>query len=260
MQWSLTHIIEILSGILVFSIVCFLLLRMLRRNEALKYEFVTIIAHKFRTPLTRSKWIIEDLVKDEPDPFRKQNIVELKKANENLVKMLGTMLELTDGPDMQRTSYKLERINLCDLVQVCYESTKNTFQEKNISVTFEYAEPAVFVKADRSRLEFVLLTLLENACLYTPTGRNVAVIVTTKRNKTALSVVDDGIGIDPHDMPHIFSRFFRAKNASAMDTEGLGVGLYLARSIVERHRGKLEAFSAGVDAGSTFSIILPRIK
>jgi signal transduction histidine kinase len=109
-------------------------------------------------------------------------------------------------------------------------------------------------------MEFVLSTLLENTRLYTPTGHKAAIVVNTKWRKVAVSVIDDGIGIDPKDMQRIFSRFYRAKNAQTMDTEGLGVALYLAASIAKRHHGKLTAFSAGLNTGSTFSIILPRVK
>ena len=245
---------------LVVFLIGFLLWRKLHQNEALKYEFITIIAHKFRTPLSRIKWLLGDLVKSEPDSFKRENLVSLQKENENLVKLIDTLVQLTDAPGTEKLSYKFERIDLCEFVRAVFETANRSFQEKNISVSINCPEQNVFVKVDRSRMEFVITTLLDNACLYTPPGRTAAVTVTAKWRKAAISVMDDGIGISPLDMQRMFTRFFRAKNAQTVDTEGLGVALYLADSIVKRHHGRLNAFSAGTNTGSTFSVILPRVK
>lgn len=260
MTWTSPDIIQAALVALLIAIIVFSLWRKLRENEALKYEFITIIAHKFRTPLTRIKWLLDDLVKSERDPYRRQNLAELGTENESLVKLIGTLVELTDAPGSKNSSYRFERIDLCAFVRETFNGMNRSFQEKNISVSLDFALPQIFVRADRSRLEFVLSTLLENARIYTPANGKAAIVITAKRRKTAVSVVDSGIGIASADMPHIFSRFFRAKNARSMDTEGLGVGLYLARSVVKRHHGKLQAFSAGPNSGSTFSLILRRVK
>ena len=245
---------------ITLALIGFLLWRKLHENESLKYEFISIIAHKFRTPLTRTKWLLDDLVKGEPDPFKKENLASLQRENERLVKLIGTLIELTGAKGTEESLYKFEHADVCSFTREILDSVKQSFKEKNISVSFDCASPKIFAKIDRPRMEFVLSTLFENACIYTPTGRRVSIAVTTKFRKAVISVIDDGIGINPIDMPHIFSKFFRAKNAKTMDTEGLGVGLYLAASIVKRHHGKLNAFSAGLNTGSTFSVILPRMR
>jgi signal transduction histidine kinase len=118
----------------------------------------------------------------------------------------------------------------------------------------------MFVKIDRQRMEFVLQTLLENALTYTPSGKNVDVIVSKVGHKAIISVVDHGIGIDKADMPRIFDKFFRADNARATDTEGFGVGLYLSQAIARRHKGTMDVTSDGVGFGSTFTITLKTVK
>jgi signal transduction histidine kinase len=200
------------------------------------------------------------MIKSEPDSFRRENLVKLWKENENLVKLINILAELTDAPGTEKSSYKFERLDLGEFVNTVLRATSRSFQEKNIHASVDCATPNIFIRADRTRMEFVLSTLLKNACLYTLTGRNVTIAITAKRRKAIVSVIDDGIGINPIDMTHIFSRFFRAKNAQTMDTEGLGVSLYLASSITKRHHGRLNAFSAGLNTGSTFSIILPRVE
>jgi len=232
----------------------------LRENESLKYEFITIIAHKFRTPLTHIKWSVEGLLKSEQDQYKKQVLSDIGTSDDKLIKMTNTLIELTDTSKSVRASYKLERLNLCELAKTAVENSKTAFHEKNLFIATNYSEPEIFVKADRSRMEFVLQTLLENACAYTSPGLNISVSVFDSRRKAALSVTDNGIGIAREDLPRIFTKFFRTKEARAMDTEGFGVGLYLAKSIVNRHKGKLSVSSAGLSQGSTFSVVLPRVK
>ena len=248
------------ATVFVIYLVLAWLWRKLRENESLKYEFITIIAHKFRTPLTHVKWSVENLLVGEQDAYKRQSLLDIGNSNDKLISMTNTLIELTDASKSAEAAYKLERFNLCELIKTTVDNSKTAFHEKNIFLSIDCAIEEMFVKADRSRVEFVLQTLLENACAYTPPGLQVSVAAFGNRRKAAVSVTDAGIGIAPEDMPHIFTKFYRTKGAQNMDTEGFGVGLYLARSIVKRLKGKLSAASAGIGKGSTFSIVLPRVK
>ena len=86
------------------------------------------------------------------------------------------------------------------------------------------------------------------------------ILIVTKGRKVIIQVSDYGIGIDPSEIPHLFSKFYRSKGAKTMDTEGFGLALFLSKSIVERHGGKIEAISEGIDRGATFKVILKRVK
>src|SRR3989344_7581833 len=88
--------------------------RKLRENENLKYEFITIIAHKFRTPLTHMKWLSEGLIADELDPRKRENLREMRQANQKLIDLTGTLIELTDSDDDSKSSYVFETVNLRD--------------------------------------------------------------------------------------------------------------------------------------------------
>ena len=250
-------ILIIIAAALVTVAVAFVVYRMARRTDRLKYEFVTIIAHKFRTPLTTIKWSVESLAEGETDPYKKQSLADIKKAGDGLIDLVGTLVELTDTDG---AAYKLERLNLCALAKTAVENAKNDFHNKNQFISVVCSAKEIPVRADAARISFVLETLLSNACAYSSPGRNIAVSVWADANKASVSVSDNGIGIDPYDMRHIFTKFYRAKNARAVDTEGFGVGLYLARSVVKRHHGKLEAYSEGLNKGATFSIVLPRAR
>mgnify|MGYP001598348363 CR=1 FL=1 len=249
--------------ILVFCLIVLLtrlIWRKFRTYENLKYEFLTIIAHKFRTPLTQMKWIAETILEKEKDPYTVENMKSLAQSNQGLISLTGTLIELTDSAHTSLATYKFERINICELANKVVEEMKKDFHEKNLFFGIQCSAPEIFAKADRSRLEFVIQTLLENSIHYSPTGRNVDISVKAEHHKAFIEVTDRGIGIDRIDMQSIFTKFFRAANARAMDTEGFGVGLFLAQSVMKRHKGKIEAYSAGIDQGSTFTVVLPLSK
>lgn len=232
----------------------------LRENARLKYEFVTIIAHKFRTPLTYIKWSSDGLINDEHDPYKKQVLMDIKRGNESLIKLTNTLLEITESDSKSRSSYEYGRLNLCDFVHEVAESYRDAFHQKNIFFSVACMEDQIFVKVDKARMEFVVQVLLENALAYTTTGKDVEVVVGHEGRKAVVSVADHGIGMDPRTLSHLFAKFYRAENAQRMDTEGFGVGLYLARSVVRRHGGRLEAYSEGPGKGSTFRIVLKMTK
>ncbi|OHA16735.1 MAG: hypothetical protein A3C79_00125 [Candidatus Taylorbacteria bacterium RIFCSPHIGHO2_02_FULL_45_28] len=253
----------IIFGILVlifFALVIYYLIKKIGKNESLKYEFITIIAHKFRTPLTHVKWSADELVKNENDPYKKQSLQDIQRSNEKLIKLTGTLIELTDSDNTAVATYTFERISLCSLVRTVGDSFKGDFHEKNIFFSAQCPIDDIYVKVDPSRLEFVLQTLLENALLYTSPGQDVSMILQKTGREAIISVTDHGIGIDKKDISRLFSKFFRAENARVADTEGFGVGLYLAQAIVRRHKGNLDVHSEGIGKGATFTIILKTVK
>lgn len=229
-------------------------------NEKLKYEFITIIAHKFRTPLAELRWLSEELIPKITDPFERESLESIQKVNQHLIDLTNTLIELTDSDNDSRSAYVFERTNLCELVRVQADERKDAFHEKNIFLSVACAEPEIWAELDRTRVAFAIQVLLENALAYTRPGKNVDVSVGRAGRKAVIIVADAGIGIDSADMPHIFSKFFRAENARSIDTEGFGVGLFLARAIVRRHRGSLIASSPGKDQGSTFTLTLPTLR
>lgn len=249
-----------LIGIVVFLIIVYisrLILNKLKVYETMKYEFITIIAHKFRTPLTQIKWIVEASLPGETDSFKRESLDSIDKSAETLIGLTNTLVEITDSANKVLTVYSFEKLNICEIINKITSSLKDRFHEKNIffGVTCEQAE--IFVKGDRARLEFVLQTVIENTINYSPVGSNVEITVSKEKSKVIVYVVDQGIGIKEEDIPHIFTKFFRTSNAQAMDTEGFGVGLFLAKSVIKRHYGEINVFSKGIGKGSTFSISLP---
>ena len=257
-SWTVTDTLLVVITAILTALAVILISR--SRNERRRYEFITIIAHKFRTPLTHIKWSTENILEGNLDAYQKQGFADIRNANEKLIKLTGTLIELTDSESGAKAAYKFERVNACEIMRAAVAEAKSDFREKNLFITAECADSALFVRADRARLRFVIDIALENACLYSPAGRNVTLGLERRGRKCVISVADNGIGIEQGDMPRVFTKFFRAKNARAMNVEGLGIGLFMARSIVKRHGGKIKVSSDGAGRGTTVSVTLPRVK
>jgi signal transduction histidine kinase len=136
---------------------------------------------------------------------------------------------------------------------------KHQFKIKKITLTTEISSD-LETMCDTAHIRFVIKTIIENAIQYTKEGGNIHVTNTIDRNKIFFSVKDSGIGINPNEIKLIFSKFYRTEEARSMDTEGMGIGLFVSKEIINRHKGKILADSEGVGKGSTFSFWIPRIK
>ncbi len=266
-SFVLTNRVETLILLIIVAvIVClaYLLYRKWQESEKLKYEFITIIAHTFRTPLTQMKWLIENLLPAEADPYKKESLENMRQSNQRLVSLTTTLIELTDSDNSSKSSYTIESINVTDLVKNTVEMLKKVFHEKNLFFAVQYSDPELIVNADRARLEYVIQTILENAFTYTPPGRNIDIRVikqqVKKESYVTISVKDDGIGIEKGELGRLFTKFYRAQSAQSVNTDGFGMGLYMAQSVTRRMGGHIEAYSEGKNRGSTFVIVLPLAK
>lgn len=232
----------------------------LRENDEMKYEFITVIAHKFRTPLTQTKWSTEELMEKETDPEKIKTLQYIKESNDKLVNLTGTLVEMSDEASTVDVLYKFKSVSLIDLVRSVTGQMSEAFTKKNITFKLELPINDLFVLADVDRLSFVLQTLLENSITYTPARGSIVLTLSRSQGKAHISVADNGIGIAKNEIPRIFSKFYRTHLAQNTDTEGFGVGLYLAKSVTVRHSGTIDVYSDGEGKGSTFTIILPALK
>ena len=149
-----------------------------------------------------------------------------------------------------------EQVNLCDILadQVAFQAAKA--QAKGISLALEPLPELAPVFADRRNMDEVFSNLISNAINYTPDGGKVTVAAAMEGGYLRASVSDNGIGMAPEDLSHIFNRFYRIKNDKTRFIIGTGLGLAIVKSIVEAHNGFIRVESEP-DGGSTFHVYLP---
>lgn len=240
------------------TLVGFLVWNKFREADQLKYEFITTIIHKFRTPLTSINWSIENMLPNIPKEMA-QDLEHVKEGADKLVKLTDFIVHTSS---VESSSYNYDWKNL-DINTVCDSIIKeyvSKAKNKNIEISFKPSSEAVYVKADALRLQSVFDILLNNAIEYSPNGGHVSVSVSRENNNARVDIVDSGIGLSSEEMRSIFSKFYRSTRARSVDTEGLGIGLFLVREIISNHGGKIKVHSEGSDKGSTFSVILPYVQ
>lgn len=232
----------------------------MRDIDVLKYEFITVVTHKFRTPLTRIKWASEMLKKLIPTEAASESrlaVEEIDTANELLVELTDMLVNLKHSDDVDYL-YSFEEADLCKVVEKAVKNLSRHIQEKKIDFSFSCGENIPLVMVDMRRMQFALQIVIENAVIYTPEGGKAWVRVAQDGSKVAVTVRDSGMGISKDDLDRVFTKFFRSKEAKTTDTEGMGIGLFMAHQIVERHDGAITVTSEGVSKGSTFTISVPK--
>lgn len=225
--------------------------------ETLKYEFITVITHKFRTPLTRIKWSTE-ILRHQPAVGNDQitAISEIDEASDHLVGLTDMLINLRKASD-SAFQYEFEEADICSIVDSAAKNMEKRIKDRNISFSLSCAEGPVYASMDKRRMLFALQIVMENAITYTPVAGKVSIFVLKERPHIYIRVKDSGIGISKDDIPKLFTKFWRSKEAKTTDTEGMGIGLFMAREIIERHDGEIYVESEGLGKGSTFVIRLP---
>jgi signal transduction histidine kinase len=249
--WSVSAL-----SIVSFFVLGFFLWQSERKSEVLKYEFVNIVTHKFRTPLTYVTWSIENLKKSQTVEERAESVRQIENATSRLLEMTDIMIDVARIDEGYSYVFKAE--SLRELVERTMMLYTDRIREKGIqfNINMDYNLPLISV--DVKRMELVVKTLLENAFTYTPKGGMISINVNLVGDKSIrFSITDTGIGIERKDLAHIFSKFYRSKDATGADTEGMGLGLFIAKNIIERHGGRIFAASDGKGKGSTFTFELP---
>ncbi len=228
-----------------------------RGVERLKYEFMTIVAHKLRTPLTSIKWELSALLsRTDLDQTLLEGLHRVDSASNQLLELANV---LVDAAHTQRGSYAYQKESL-DLARFAVQSLARLdtrVRGKNLSVVTEVAPNLPTVLGDRGRVASVVDVLIENAVQYNRDGGSIRVTVRAEKKAVRFLVSDTGIGIPQHHMRHLFTPLFRSESAKRVDTEGVGIGLSVAKSIIEKHGGKIGAESVGEGRGSTFWFTLP---
>jgi len=245
---------------IVTAIVAFLIGRLYWRksieSERLKYEFITVAAHKLRTPLTQISWGVRELLENTTDETVRTSAMHIQRSTNRLIELTNIIFETTTN-GASDFDYTYEKIDLRAITREVYAQFKPIADQKNLRIVLGLDDAPLYINADERRIRSVVEVLMENAFNYTPKDGAVEITAYEKGAAAFFSVRDTGIGISPSDKKLIFSRFYRSDPAKRTDTEGVGLGLAMAKSIMEKHKGKIGAISEGEGKGATFWFSLP---
>ena len=228
----------------------------LEHTEQMRSQLLGDVSHELRTPLTTIKGSMEALI-DGVLPATAATFEQIEQEADRLQRLVNDLQELSR---VEAGAFALIRqpLRLAELLQTAAESVDTQFQQKGMTLIHQWPAGLPVIQGDHDRLLQVLINLLSNACQYTPPGGEVRLVALLLKDEVVISVKDNGIGILPEHLPHLFTRFYRVdKSRSRQAGGGSGIGLTIARHLVEAHGGRIWAESAGVGEGSTFTFALP---
>jgi signal transduction histidine kinase len=235
--------------LLILSFLATKTLETLLELNRLKSEFLEIVIHHLRAPLTSLTWGLDYLFTKEVETKKLEVIKKMKEKVEGMQKLIRDLLVVLK----LEVSEKKEKFYLKDIVSECLKEVEEKIKEKRIKVFLDLEEIEVF--SERENLKIVIHNLISNAVFYNKNEGEISIKAKKVKGGIVFSVKDTGIGIPQKDQKMIFQKFFRGSNAK--EIPGTGLGLYVSKEIVERLGGKIW-FKSKEGKGSQFSFFLPK--
>lgn len=225
----------------------------LDRQERYRKQLTADIAHELRTPLTAIRSHLEAMAEGlwEATPERLNSCVEEVKRLSSLMIDLDRLAKL----EQENVSLNITDIDLMAVVRAVCSNFEKEADNKNIGISIDGAPSGIH--ADKDRITQVITNLLSNAIKYTPEGGHIRVQVKDEDTNGIVVIEDDGIGISQKDLLYVFERFYRTDQSRNRKTGGAGIGLTIAKSIVEAHNGRITVESTE-GTGSRFAVVLPK--
>jgi signal transduction histidine kinase len=234
----------------------------LQELDQQKSEFVSLASHQLRGPLTAIKGYASMLLDGDFGPIEgevKDAITKVYASTNDLVVLVGDYLDVS-RIEQGRMQYDFSTFDLRDLAGTVVTELRPNIEKAKLQLDFDYDSEGEFrVNADQGKIKQVVSNLIDNSVKYTPKGSIHVWIAHTRPGKVTLSISDTGVGIHPDVLPRLFEKFTRAPDASKTNIMGTGLGLYVAKKMIEAHHGRIWAESAGVGKGSSFFIELDTV-
>lgn len=232
-----------------------------REVDRLRSELVSIASHQLRTPLSGIKWALELLLggtSGKLAPEQRTHLAQIAESNQRMIALVEDLLNVSHIESGRKFVITMKRADLMDVVRDVLKEQAGSAAERKVKLTLSKTAPrSCQIRMDADKIREVVQNLVGNAVKYSFPGGHVTVDVKcTNDAAAAFHVKDSGIGIPLEQQGRVFERFFRAENAQTGDVSGTGLGLYIAKSIVEGHRGKIW-FTSAEGKGSEFSFSIP---
>lgn len=221
-------------------------------------RFVSDASHELKTPLASVKALIESLInsRSQDIAFYKEILQDVNGEIDRMTRLVNDLLELARLDKIK--SPRIKRVEVSEVISDVIDSLAPLAESKNVNLTFNGKEK-VFAEVDPDRFYRMAYNIVENGIKYTYEGGNVLVGLDEDEDNIYLAISDNGIGISEEVLPKIFDRFARGDTARSKKNGGFGLGLAIAKEIIDMHEGKITVESK-VGEGTTFKIVLPKRK
>lgn len=225
----------------------------------LKSEFISIVSHELRTPLAIVKEAVHLISDEVPGPVNQKQRDVLKNANSNIQRLKKLIDDLLDISRIEGERFKLHYslVNLNELLEESSDFFKKLASQKGVNLDYLLPKNQVNIFIDAERINQVISNLINNAIKFTEQGGNVKIEVRVMEDKVRVGVIDTGIGISKQDRDKLFHKFVQVSKNHEAQRQGVGLGIYIAKELIEMHGGEIWVESK-LGVGSKFYFTLPR--
>ena len=227
--------------------------------EKMKTEFVSLTAHQLRTPLSAIKWALRMLLDKDIGKINKEQgafLERIYRSNERMIHLINDLLNVARIEE-GRFLYQFTPIQLEELTASTINSFNDKIQKKKMKIKLIVPEKKMpAVKVDAEKIGIVIFNLLDNAIDYSSEKSKIEISFSSNYKEITFAIKDNGAGIPNSQKKRIFSKFFRGENVIKMETEGTGLGMFIAKNIIDAHHGKIW-FESEEKKGTTFYFTLP---
>ncbi len=258
-----------LVALVVLIVTCFLFViafvitrsfEKLAEASKMKSEFINIVSHQLRSPLTNIKWTFEVLASKEFEVPRNKQEEYFVNVKENIARMVELIDDLLIVSKLEEGIFTIakQEVDAEELIKEMISRYEVFAHASDIDIVFNPGEQAPVVLTDPSMLKLVIENLIDNAIRYTRGGGKIEIKLRKQAKEMIFSVKDSGVGIPQKEQKYIFKKFFRAENALKQRTRGSGLGLYVCKLIILKSGGKIW-FESKENKGTTFYFTLPTL-
>mgnify|MGYP001602012438 CR=1 FL=1 len=257
------YFITLIFSIAVFFVCKFLFKKLGFKSAAgMNTEFVSMVAHELKTSLSAVKWSLKMLLQGDFGQISKEQtdvVSRLYKKNDSAISRLCDLLDLAKIEDGEFV-YDKKPADIEDIMRVAVDDYRDEVRRKNIKLNFfkpEYGLPKLSL--DREKIKSAIENILDNSAKYTPPGGTIDISLAKREKEIEIIIEDSGIGIKKSQQAKIFNKFFRGDNATSLESDGTGLGLFIAKNVIRAHNGKIW-FKSEENKGTAFYITLPVVE
>ncbi|HEX3009429.1 MAG TPA: hybrid sensor histidine kinase/response regulator transcription factor, partial [Bacteroidales bacterium] len=223
-----------------------------------KIDFLTNISHELKTPLSLIIGPLEKITEQVKPATLKEQLADVRQ---NAMKMGSLIHQMMEASRQEVDGFGLivSRTDIIAFIRSVASVFEKPLAGRSITVNIANEMPSLYIEADVLKLEVILNNILSNASKFAPEGSHIDITIEDLKDQVKIAVADEGPGIDPQDLPHIFERFFQSRHPLPQNREGSGVGLSIVKEYVQLHRGTVKVLSDR-EHGTCVEILLPQVQ